>query len=380
MIINNERQTILIVDDAEVNRLILRNMLEDDYDLLEAVDGEDALNNIEANKEQLDLILLDIHMPKMNGIEVLKELSRRWWKEDIPVIIISAENEESSIVRAYKLGALDYIPRPFNITIVRHKVASIMRLYSKEQYFARVAAEEILKKHENNNMMVHILSGIVEFRNGESGMHVIHVQTLTDMFMRELMNITDKYHFTDEEQSLIPMAAAMHDIGKISVPYKILNKPGRFNDEEFNIMKAHTTAGYEMLNSLEAYRNDPLVNIAAKVCRWHHERWDGKGYPDGLHGDDIPISAQLVSIADVYDALTSERCYKKAYSYEETYNMIVSGQCGTFNPLITEAFKNLAPNIPSRLEELSSKKIFEEDIYRIIEKTLRPERPEIIID
>lgn len=367
-----EKQTILIVDDAEVNRLILRNMLESDYRIEEAADGEAALHKVSELNGKIDLILLDCLMPKKSGFEVLKELSRAWQKEDIPVIMISAERDEAFVVQSYKLGALDYIPRPFNAVIVRHRVDSIMRLHAKEQYLAKLAADEIMERHQNNNMMVHILSGIVEFRNGESGLHVIHVQALTDLFMRELNNLTDKYTFSAEERSMIPMAAAMHDIGKISVPYNILNKPGRFTEEEFEIMKNHTVAGYEMLNSLEAYRDDPLVALSAKVCRWHHERWDGGGYPDGISGDDIPISAQLVSLADVYDALTSARCYKKAYSHKKAVQMILGGECGVFNPLLIECFRNLSDSIPDRLEELTISNIFEQDIHRIIEKALRP--------
>ncbi len=372
---NGNKSRILIVDDMEVNRLILRNMLEESYEIEEAVDGEDALRVIEEKREKLDLILLDCLMPKKDGFEVLRELSQKWWGEDIPIIMISAERDEAFVVQAYKLGAADYISRPFNAIIVRHRVDSIMRMHLKEQRLADIAATEIMAKHENNNMMVHILSGIVEFRNGESGLHVIHVQALTDMFMRELLNISDKYSLSSEERTLIPMAAAMHDIGKISVPYNILNKPGKFTDEEFEVMKNHTTAGYQMLNSLEAYRDDPLVALSAKVCRWHHERWDGKGYPDGIRGDDIPIAAQLVSLADVYDALTSERCYKKAYSHKKAVQMILNGECGQFNPLLMECFENLKDSIPEQLHDLTVSKIFEEDIHRTIEKALRPGRP-----
>ncbi|MCR5303433.1 MAG: response regulator [Lachnospiraceae bacterium] len=373
---DNIRHKILIVDDMEVNRLILRNMLESDYDIEEAVDGTDALKKIEELKDSLDLILLDWFMPGKTGFEVLSEMSRRWWREDIPVIMISAEHDESYVVKAYKLGALDYIQRPFNAAIVRHRVETVMRLHLKEQRLAQIAANEIMSRHRNNNMMIHVLSGIVEFRNGESGMHVVHVQALTDMLMREIRNCSDKYRFTPEEMSLIPVAAAMHDIGKISVPSEILNKPGRLTDEEFAIMKKHTTAGYDMLNSLEGYRQDPLVRIAAQVCRSHHERWDGRGYPDGLKGDDIPMAAQLVSLADVYDALTSERCYKKAFSHEKTVEMIKNGECGNFNPVLLESFLNLADDIPGNLDTIMDSGFYEEDIQKMVERTLRPRRPD----
>ena len=367
------RRKILITDDSDINRMILRDMLEDDYDIIEAEDGGEALKVLEEQHMEIDLLLLDCMMPKVDGFQVLMEISRKHWKDSIPVIMISAENDQAFVVRAYKLGASDYINRPFNSTIVRHRVESIMRMHLKEQYLADVAADQIIARHENNNMMVHILSGIVEFRNGESGLHIIHVQALTDMFLRELMNVTDKYTFSNEERQMIAMAAAMHDVGKISVPYSILNKQGKFTDDEFEVMKLHTIAGYEMLNAIEAYRDDPLIKLASDVCRWHHERYDGRGYPDGLKGDDIPIAAQLVSIADVYDALTSVRCYKEAYSHERAVEMILNNECGVFNPLLIQCLNNLADDIPARLNEVTSERLFDEDVHRIIESTLRAE-------
>ncbi len=373
MIYKRERQKILVTDDSEINRELLTNMLEDKYDIFEAADGEDALKVINDHKGEIDLILLDCVMPKMDGFQVLMELNRIWYREDIPVIMISAENDEAYVVKAYKLGASDYISRPFNADIVRHRVDSIMKMHMKEQELADIAAAQIINKHENNSMMIHILGGIVEFRNGESGLHIMHVETLTDMFMRELVNVSSKYSFTAEEMNMIPTAAALHDIGKISIPYKVLNKPGRFTDEEFEIMKMHTVAGYDMLNSIEAYKDDPLIILSGQVCRSHHERYDGRGYPDGLKGDEIPIAAQLVSIADVYDALTSERCYKKAIPHEEAVQMIMDGKCGQFNPEIITCLENLKDEIPERLLDVSTwDLIFKEDMHRIIENTLRP--------
>ncbi len=368
---NDERQKILITDDSEINRMILKNILEEDYDILEAADGIEALKVIDEHKGMIDLILLDCVMPNKDGFQVLTELSRLWWKEDIPVVMISAEDDQAFIMRAYKQGASDYITRPFNAMIVRRRVDSIIRMHMKEQQMADIAAAQIIARHQNNSMMIHILGGIVEFRNGESGLHIMHVEALTDMFMRELMNISDKYELTSEEMSMITTAAALHDVGKISVPYNILNKPGRFTQDEFEIMKQHTTAGYEMLNSIEAYKDDPLIKMASVVCRSHHERFDGNGYPDGFKGDDIPIAAQIVSIADCYDALTSKRCYKDEYSHEDAVRMILGGQCGQFNPLLITCLKNLQDTIPERLNDaVSSDRLFEEDMHRLIEDTL----------
>lgn len=365
------RPLILITDDSDINRMILADMLEDDYDILEAEGGKEALKIVSEKGNAIDIILLDCVMPDMDGFEVLAELERNWAKEDIPVIMISAENDQNFIVKAYQLGALDYICRPFNAVIVRHRVDTIMRIHLKEQHLAKVATAHIMDKHANNHMMINILSSVVEFRNGESGQHILHVQNLTDMLMRELLRVTDKYPLTDEEISMIPTVAALHDVGKISIPDHVLNKPGRLTEEEFNLMKTHTTIGYDMLTELPAYQKDPLIHMASQVCRWHHERYDGKGYPDGLVGDEIPIAAQLVSIADVYDALTSERCYKPAYTHEKAMQMINDGECGTFNPILLQCLNNLGDRIPKMLNNSTAEEMFRDDIYRIIENTLR---------
>lgn len=369
--LSEQKRRILITDDSDINRMMLVEMLSQDYELMEAADGDEAMEILKEHGDTIDLMLLDCVMPKMDGFSVLMEMDRLWWKVNIPVIMISAENDQSFIVKAYKLGAVDYITRPFNAEIVRHKVDSIMRMHLYERNMVEIATNQIIERHQNNNMMVHILSGIVEFRNGESGQHIMNVQTLTDMFMHELLNITDKYHLTQEQMTLIPTAAALHDIGKISVSSGILNKPGALTNDEFMVMKAHTIEGYTMLRSIDAYRDDPLILMASAVCRWHHERYDGRGYPDGIVGDDIPIAAQLVSLADVYDALTSERCYKRAYPHDLTVRMILDGECGTFNPLLLQCLRNLADVIPQRLADESSEQTYREDIQRIIENTLR---------
>ncbi len=366
-----ERRKILITDDVKVNRLILMNMLESDYDIIEASDGKEAVDILKREGDTIDLLLLDCVMPNMDGFEVLTEMQRLWWKVDIPVIMISAESDQAFIEKAYKLGAVDYITRPFNSVIVRHKVDSIMRMHLNEKNMADIATSQIMEKYRNNNMMIHVLSGIVEFRNGESGQHILDVQILTDMFVRELLNMTDKYHITEKDMYMMPMAAALHDIGKISVPSSILNKPGALTSNEFTVMMAHTKEGYSILRSIKDYRSDPLIKMASGVCRWHHERYDGKGYPDRISGDDIPIAAQIVSLADVYDALISERCYKRAYPHEMTVRMILKGECGVFNPILIECFKNLVDEIPERLAGASAERAYKEDIQRIIEDTLR---------
>ncbi len=364
------RQVILITDDSEINRMILSDMLEEDYELLEADSGAEALRLIDEWGSDIDLILLDFIMPDMNGFDVLTQMGRMKWKDDIPVIMISAEKDQSFIERAYKLGAVDYISRPFNTAIVRHRVDSVMKMHLRQRQLAKAASDHIIERYANNAMMVNVMSSIVEFRNGESGKHILHVQNLTDMLMREVIN-TGIYSLSDDEVSMLPVVAAMHDIGKISIPYSILNKPGRLTTEEFDVMKTHTIKGSELLESVELFREDPMIQLARNVCRWHHERYDGKGYPDGLEGDEIPLSAQIVSLADIYDALTSERCYKKAFTHEKAMSMILDGECGTFNPVLIDCMANLYNHIPRGIDSDSFERGMEKDIYRIIENTLR---------
>ncbi|MCR4687736.1 MAG: response regulator [Lachnospiraceae bacterium] len=368
-----EKLSILIADDAEMNRIILKEMLKDSYEILEAEDGEEALKVIKEIGNNLDLILLDCIMPKVNGFDVLNEMRRMWWKVDIPVIMISAENDRAFIVKAYRLGAVDYITRPFDCAIVQHRVNGVMHMHKQEKYFYDMATTQMMEKYHNNNMLMHILSGIVEFRNGESGKHILNVQMLTDMFLREIISISDKYELTSEEISNIYTAAAIHDIGKISIPDHIINKPGRLTEEEFQIMKAHSSIGYDMLCKLEMYQEEPLLKTCKEVVRWHHERFDGRGYPDGLEGDDIPISAQVVSLADVYDALTSERCYKKAFTHEKTIEMIKNGECGQFNPLLIQCLDNLYDVIPKRMQSDSASHMDEEEMLRMVEEMMRTE-------
>lgn len=329
-------EQILIVDDSAINRAILSDILEKDYRILEASSGEECLEVLRQNGFGISLILLDIVMPEMNGFEVLAFMNRNHWIEDIPVIMISSENSEKYIRRAYNLGVSDYINRPFDAQIVYRRVNNIIRLYAKQRRLIRLVKDQIYEKEKNNQMMVSILSQIVEFRNGESGLHVLHINLITEILMEKLSQKTDRYHLSWSEQYLIATASALHDIGKIGINEAILNKPGKLTKEEFEIMKTHTLIGESILEGLDYYKNERLIKIAIQICRWHHERYDGKGYPDGLRGDEIPISAQVVSIADAYDALISERVYKPAYSHEKAVQMIANGECGGFNPILVE--------------------------------------------
>lgn len=345
------KSKVLIVDDSEMNRTILSEMLGDDYDIIEAVNGAEAVAILQKKSISISLVLLDIVMPVMDGYEVLSVMNEKHWIDYVPVIMISADNSVSSMRRAYELGITDFISRPFDALIVHHRVVNTIMLYSKQKKLVSMVADQIYEKEKNSNLMINVLSHIVEFRNGESGMHVLHVQLFTQILLKQLVKMTDKYHLTDADISLISKASALHDIGKISVPDEILNKPGRLTDEEFAIMKRHSIEGALMLDELVMYKDEPLVKVAYQICRWHHERYDGRGYPDGLKGEDIPISAQIVALADVYDALTSERVYKKAFSHEKAIDMITHNECGVFNPLLMECLLQAADTIQSELRE-----------------------------
>ena len=336
---------LLVVDDSEMNREILKEILGKEYRILEACDGEEALKMLEQYGTEISLVLLDIIMPKMDGFEVLAYMNRDKWIEDIPVIMISSEGSESYIRRAYELGASDYISRPFDAKVVYQRVINMIKLYAKQRRLIHLVTDQIYEKEKNNRMMTGILSQIVEFRNGESGLHVLHINILTQLLLEKLMRKSENYDFSWSQQHMIATASALHDIGKIGIDEKILNKPGKLTKEEFEAMKQHTIIGARMLDRLEMYHDEEMMKYAYEICRWHHERYDGKGYPDGLKGEEIPISAQVVSLADVYDALVSDRVYKKAYSHEKAMEMILNGECGMFNPLLLECLVEIQDKV-----------------------------------
>lgn len=340
---------LLVVDDSEMNREILKEILGKEYRILEACDGEEALKMLEQHGTEISLVLLDIIMPKMDGFEVLAYMNRDKWIEDIPVIMISSEGSESYIRRAYELGASDYISRPFDAKVVYQRVINMIKLYAKQRRLIHLVTDQIYEKEKNNRMMTGILSQIVEFRNGESGLHVLHINILTQLLLEKLMRKSENYDLSWSQQHMIATASALHDIGKIGIDEKILNKPGKLTKEEFEAMKQHTIIGARMLDSLEMYHDEEMMKYAYEICRWHHERYDGKGYPDGLKGEEIPISAQVVSLADVYDALVSDRVYKKAYSHEKAMEMILNGECGMFNPLLLECLVEIQDKVRKEL-------------------------------
>lgn len=348
---NASRYRILIVDDSEMNRMILSEMLKGEFEILEAENGSVCLDMLSRYEMKISLILLDIVMPGMDGFGVLEYMNRNNLIKDIPVIMISGEDSGEVIKRAYEMGVSDYIKRPFDMEVVHRRVLNTIKLYAKQRRLVAMVMNQVFEKEKNSRMLISVLSEIVEFRNGESGTHVLNINTLTTMILEQLAKKTDKYHLSWSNRMLISTASSLHDIGKIGIDEKILNKPGRLTPEERKIMEKHTVIGADMLANLPMYEDEPLMKVAYQICRWHHERYDGKGYPDGLKGEEIPISAQVVALADVYDALTSERVYKKAYSHEEAVQMICNGECGTFNPLLLECLCEIQDHIKKELQK-----------------------------
>ena len=349
-LLQNKSQ-ILLVDDSAMSRMILKEILGGDYSILEAENGQECLEKMQAEAGNIALVLLDINMPVMDGFEVLKAMNVNHTIEDIPVIMISSDDSDAAIRRSYELGASDYVTRPFDARIVYRRVTNTIKLYAKQRRLVQMVSDQIRARENNTDMLVDVLSHIVEFRNGESGAHVRHIRIITELLLHRLLEISSQYPITAEQQDNIPLASALHDIGKIGIDEKILNKPGRLTPEEFEVVKTHSMLGAEMLHQLEDFNEQPLLQTAYEITRWHHERWDGRGYPDGLKGDEIPISAQLVALADVYDALTSERCYKKAFSHEKAVQMILNGECGAFNPLLLQCLTDVQTDLKVQLQQ-----------------------------
>ena len=352
-----EKQKILIVDDSEMNRDLLIDILEDQYDIVEAENGAEAVAILLQQRTDFSLLLLDIMMPQMDGFEVLTCINKNHWNDTFAVIMISADDSPANIKRAYDLGAFDYISRPFDSTIVQRRILNTMFLYARQQRLEEIIAEQFYEQEKNNKLMIAILSHIVEFRNGESGLHILHVNTITKYLLKQLVQRTDKYPLSKSDITLISTASSLHDIGKISISDTILNKPGRLTAEEFEVMKTHSAIGGKILMELPMEQQKaPLVKVAFEICRWHHERYDGNGYPDGLKGEEIPIAAQVVALADVYDALISKRCYKNAYSHDEALKMILDGQCGAFNPVLLLCLQEISDTLKHELTFASSEK------------------------
>ena len=339
-----DRQQILIVDDEEINRAILNEMFRHEYDMLEAANGQEAIDQIE-NNQNIVLILLDIVMPVLNGFKVLNYMQEHDLIDKIPVILITAESVRDSEDKAYAYGVADVMHKPFYPHIVKRRGKNIIELYQnkrnmelrlKEQEEAIRLQEK--KIRQNNEFMIDALSSVVEFRSLETGEHIRRIKYFTRILSKYLMKYFPKYGLTPAMVDEIARASALHDIGKIGIPDAILLKPGRLTPEEYEIMKTHTTIGCDILEKFHENQTEDFYRYCYEICRYHHERWDGNGYPDNLVGDEIPISAQIVAVADVYDALVSPRVYKSVYANNEAFDMIMNGECGQFSPDIMECF------------------------------------------
>ncbi|MGN0413204.1 MAG: HD domain-containing phosphohydrolase [Lachnospiraceae bacterium] len=349
------REKILIVDDAEINRELLQEILSDEYEILQAEDGRQAMKLLEEYHEQIIVVMLDLIMPVMDGFAVLRELSNRPWSKNIGIIIISSDNTIQTESDCFKLGVSDFVHRPFNNRLVKRRVNNIVSLFQyqqdlenkvekqtetlRKQYRLLQLQAEQLKQSRAN--VIDILGTVVEYRNLESGQHIERVKGYTRILADRLRQDYPEYGLTEEQVNIIASASALHDIGKIAIPDSILLKPGRLTNEEFEYMKSHTTKGGEILNSIKNVWDEEYGKVSYEICRYHHERYDGRGYPDGLKGENIPLPAQIVSIADVYDALVNERVYKSAYSKEKAFQMIMTGECGVFSPKILDCFWNV---------------------------------------
>lgn len=313
-------------------------MLSKNYACVEAENGEQAVSMLQEDSS-IDLVLLDLVMPGMDGFAVLSVMNEKHWIDTIPVIMISFQSDSTSVERCYQMGATDYISRPFEKAEVRQRIQNTLNLYARQKQLQQMVQDQLYQRNRSN-LLIDILSHIVEFRNGEHMLHMQRMRVLVDMLLHVLAEKTEKYGLTDETISLIASASSLHDIGKIDIPGYILDKPGKLTEKEYEIVKAHAMKGAAMLAHMPPDADGSFINMASDICRWHHERFDGKGYPDGLTGDAIPISAQAVGLADVYDALISERCYRPAYTPGRALEMILNGECGAFNPLLIECLED----------------------------------------
>ena len=346
------RNTILIVDDMEINRAILAEGFSDVYEIVEASNGKEALEIINSNNN-IAAVLLDLIMPVMNGIEVLTDMNRTGKIVHIPVFIITASDSETMLMDTYNLGAVDVISKPFIMNFLRCRVGNIIELYRHRNDLEDIIREQVKRiKHINESMVV-TLATLIEFRDCETGEHVKHICGLTEILMTACRDKCPEYHLPETELNKIVSASILHDVGKIAISDTILNKPGRLTKEEFEIMKIHTVKGGDILKSIQDVMDAGTYRYSYDIARHHHERWDGRGYPDGLQGDEITIWSQVVALADVYDALTSPRVYKAAFDHETAVNMICNGECGTFNPKLIEMFKENAEKLREKINDES---------------------------
>lgn len=347
----HRRQSVLIVDDSELNRRMLGQMLGSRFDIAEAASGEACLQLLEQNATGISIVLLDIHMPGIDGFTVLEEMNQKNLLEQIPVIMISSEDTVDAVRRAFDLGASDYISRPFDAKVVYQRIINTIQLYAKQRRLSAMAADLAFEKERASRMMIGILSQVVEKRNGESRDHVQRVAQLTSMLLAGLAQKTDRYPLTREMRRTIATAAALHDIGKMEICEDLLHKEGPLTEAERRTLQSHTLLGAQMLEEQPECRDDAFARTAYNICRWHHERYDGGGYPDGLQGEQIPIEAQVVGLADVYERLVSRPVDGHARTHSEVVQMICTGVCGAFNPLLLDCLQDMEAEIARAMQD-----------------------------
>lgn len=335
------KTNILVVDAAYTNRAVLSSILSNEYNVMEADGGQACIDALQKYGSKISLVLLDIRMPDVDGFDVLKYMNIHHYLDDIPVIAITGDESETTIRKAYEMGVADFIGKPFDAKVVYKRVSNTIYLYEKQRRLVSTVSGEILDKERSNHILVEILAQVSEFRAGLGRSHISNINRITELLLIQLMEKTDRYNLTRRDIFLISTASALHDIGKVEIDPKILNKPGKLTKEEFEEVKKHTIFGAEIISNVTKYKDEPLVKYAYDICLYHHEKYDGKGYPKGLKGDEIPIAAQVVSIADCYDALISKRVYREAYSSSKAISMIMDGECGKFNPILLSCLMDI---------------------------------------
>ncbi len=345
----SSKNCILIVDDDFINRELLKNIFSSDYTFEEAANGTEGLLQIHKHMDKLCAIILDVQMPRMSGIDVLKTISKEGITENIPTFLITAQDDDELVTEAYHLGVVDVVSKPVTPIVIQKRVRTVIELFAaRETLSATIEGQEeklaasAKAIDELNRGTIEALATAIEFRDIESGQHVSRIYGITKYI---LSSTSFGDGLSDDTIESIARGAIMHDVGKIAISDIILNKPGKLTKEEFEVMKQHTVKGYDLLHQICQIQLHESYQFAADIARHHHERWDGRGYPDGLCGDEISIASQVVSIADVYDALVSIRVYKKAYTPDEAVDMIKNGECGVFNPKLIECFLEAEPAI-----------------------------------
>lgn len=337
------KRTVIVADDSDINRSMMSLMLKEKYNVLQAKDGAECVDILTSKSDLIDLVLLDIVMPGLDGFGVLAKMKSSSLIERVPVIMITAHDSADNIERAYEMGAFDCISRPFDSSAALHKIENAVTLYDRQRSLQKEIVLQNVKAEKCHRLFADISGSVIGYGSGESNTHLKRTAWIVSLLLDRLKQKTDKYFLPPDICDCISAAASLHDIGKVGIDRSILNKPGRLTDEEYRVVKEHTVIGESIIKSIDNFENEPFLQIAAEICRWHHERYDGGGYPDGLAGDDIPISAQVVGIADVYDALVSDRVYSPAVSGETAFRMIENGECGAFSPIMLECLREIKP-------------------------------------